>query len=1180
MTTGLTIPLGPFQLERPIGRGGMGMVWLGHHLEQGQPVAVKVITGRAASSPEYQAAFAREVQAAAQLEHPGIVWLYDYGRIPRVAARASDFQLVEGSPFLVMEYASQGTLRQVAADGLPWPQLRGVLLALLDALAHAHARGVIHRDIKPDNVLVAGPDDMRPGLKLTDYGIAHPIDDGHSTAGEAKPMGTPHYMAPEQIRAEVHQYGPHTDLYAFGCMVYKVVTGRLPFQRLKGPPLMYAQLTKPAPPLEPLHPVPEGFERWLKVLLAKEPGDRFRRAADAALSLAQLGSPAEPGRAHRIDGEIQGTGGLHLAGDLPHGAEGLETATLRVVTSRVSVPAEMHIHPRIRPPLPDTWRVVDQSNRPMRLLGAGLGLFGLRPVSFVGREKERDLLWGALKDVHHQSMARVVVVRGASGMGRSRLVQWVSERAHEVGGAQVMRAPFTPTGVSWDRLRRMIVRFVRSWPQDDAALLAFADGLRQQTGLEEAAPHVLLDMMLDPERSPLEEHQRHVLIRRVWEPLSARRPIVVVLDDAQWSMEAVKLAQSVLVGREKAKVPVLVVLTVLDDVVDPYTELARRLEQLRRDDGTSTMTLDPLPGDASVELVQNLLGLDDDLAQRVVARTDGNPLFATQLIGDWVDRKVLVPGDEGFVLADRGEGLPETLDQVWEERIRQLVKGLHAPSRMMLERAAILGRDVDVLEWQAASDDPDAIHARVGHVYFRPRHAKLRSELMDRLFSSRLAQATDEGFVFTHAQFRQALLDHADHAGRTREHHDACGNVLMFQLDVANAERTALHLVGARRYIEAVPPLFLAVEHRTHTLGAHASLALLDEVERVMDLAGLGEEDRWWAELAARRAVALQAVDKHGEAWRVARHAWELSEPRGWRDLQALAALVQGSVSLTAGRTKEAEQYFLKVTMLIGRNGDPYVALQAWHRLRQLADQRKDRKEARRRADALVKVAHRANRGPTGAFGHAAIAGDALARGEHDEAEGWARTSLDIATGAGDLLGEGRAHAVLADVAMGRSDEALASVVRDHFTVAIDRYEAIGDSGAAALRCKWSAWEAQRGEFERAQRAVEPGLLVEPDDRNLRAGLNVCMLVATAGRGKWPLFEHHLTKCTKLLPLVSNPSPLYAELVEVAGDLCVQRRQRDRAVKAWKLAEARWKALGETRRAARVAHRAETLGAP
>ena len=253
MTHELSIPLGPFQLLRPVGRGGMGMVWLGQHRDQGVQVAVKVITGRAASSPEYQTAFAKEVQAAAQLEHPGIVWLFDYGRVPRDAARASDFQLVEGSPYLVMEYASQGTLRNAA--GLPWNELRPLLLALLDALAHAHARGVIHRDIKPDNVLIAGPGDLRPGYKLTDYGIAHPLDDSVSQSGEDKPMGTPHYMAPEQIRADVHRYGPHTDLYAFGCMVYKIVSGNLPFAGLKGPPLMYAQLAKPPPPLEVALPI-------------------------------------------------------------------------------------------------------------------------------------------------------------------------------------------------------------------------------------------------------------------------------------------------------------------------------------------------------------------------------------------------------------------------------------------------------------------------------------------------------------------------------------------------------------------------------------------------------------------------------------------------------------------------------------------------------------------------------------------------------------------------------------------------------------------------------------------------------------------------------------------------------------------------------------------------------------
>ena len=433
-TTDLTIPLGPFQLVRLVGKGGMGLVWLGRHREQGVDVAVKVIMGRAANSPEYQRAFDREVQAAAQLDHPGIVWLFDHGRIPREAARASNFQLVEGSPYLVMEYASEGTLRQ-AGQGVPFPDLRKLLLSILDALAHAHARGVLHRDIKPDNVLISGPEDLRPGYKLTDYGIAHPLEDsGLSTAGEDRPVGTPHFMAPEQIRGDFHHYGPHTDLYAFGCMVYKLVSGRLPYAGLKGPPLMYAQLAKPPPPLEPIYPVPEGFVEWLDGLMAKEPEDRFLRAADAALALAEL--PV-------IDGDGQP---LRLAPDGPEEDDTptqevyLETSTLRVLTAKVKTQGKRAaVDPRRRPRLPESWRRTDAESRPLRLMGAGLGLWGLRPIPFVGRVAERDHLWKELAQVHLEGRARAVVVRGAAGATRAA---WKTASARRRAGDRRYRREF------------------------------------------------------------------------------------------------------------------------------------------------------------------------------------------------------------------------------------------------------------------------------------------------------------------------------------------------------------------------------------------------------------------------------------------------------------------------------------------------------------------------------------------------------------------------------------------------------------------------------------------------------------------------------------------------------------------------------------------------------------------
>ncbi len=221
--------------------------------------------------------------------------MYDAAVVEAAAAEASDGCLVEGSPYIAMEFASRGTLRD--RQPLSWPSLRNVLLALLNALAHAHARGVVHRDIEPANVLVCGPEDLRPGLKLADFGIAHALERTVVTLSNASAIGTLHYMAPEQIRTEEARYGPWTDLYAVGNLAWHLAAGQLPFARLTGMNLIKAQLRRPLPPLDGVA-VPDGFREWLQRATQMAPWDRLQRAADAevieaARQLRRVLAPSE-----------------------------------------------------------------------------------------------------------------------------------------------------------------------------------------------------------------------------------------------------------------------------------------------------------------------------------------------------------------------------------------------------------------------------------------------------------------------------------------------------------------------------------------------------------------------------------------------------------------------------------------------------------------------------------------------------------------------------------------------------------------------------------------------------------------------------------------------------------------------------------------------------------------------
>ncbi|MCP4920077.1 MAG: protein kinase [Proteobacteria bacterium] len=141
----------------------------------GVPVAVKVMTTEKARGARFRAMFDNEVRAMASLEHPCIAHVHDYGQIDWQASKDSEGRLVEGSSWLAMELAGAGTLAHLVRPQ-PWSRIRAILRALLDALAHAHARGVVHRDLKPANILICGPKDLRPGLKLADFGLAHPVE--------------------------------------------------------------------------------------------------------------------------------------------------------------------------------------------------------------------------------------------------------------------------------------------------------------------------------------------------------------------------------------------------------------------------------------------------------------------------------------------------------------------------------------------------------------------------------------------------------------------------------------------------------------------------------------------------------------------------------------------------------------------------------------------------------------------------------------------------------------------------------------------------------------------------------------------------------------------------------------------------------------------------------------------
>ncbi|MEL7374395.1 MAG: serine/threonine-protein kinase, partial [Pseudomonadota bacterium] len=280
------IELGPFDLKEPVGRGGTGVVYRGVHRETGLPVAVKVLHPGAMRNGAPPEAFRNEVKAIAALDHPSIIWIVDVGLVDDVAHEQSNHTLTRGHPYLAMEYASGGTLGEwIPPD---FDAVFAMLQDLLGALAHGHARSLVHRDLKPGNVLRCTDGDVRPGWKLTDFGIATNFERTVERSLPGGIVGTLSYMSPEQITGNWRMFGPWTDLYALGCVVYKVLAGRRPWDTARGAALFAAHLERKPDPLRSKIPVPDGFHEWVAVLMEKRPQDRFQTAAEAALALEKL----------------------------------------------------------------------------------------------------------------------------------------------------------------------------------------------------------------------------------------------------------------------------------------------------------------------------------------------------------------------------------------------------------------------------------------------------------------------------------------------------------------------------------------------------------------------------------------------------------------------------------------------------------------------------------------------------------------------------------------------------------------------------------------------------------------------------------------------------------------------------------------------------------------------------
>ncbi len=262
---------GRFRIEREIGTGGMGTVYLATHLGLERPVAVKIIKREFAGDADVADRFLREARTMAKLHHPHAAMIFDAGNLP------------DGRHFIVMEFVEGETLSQVLAREGRFSPSRAVDIAtqICDVLEEAHRLGIIHRDLKPSNILIG-----KRGVCVLDFGVAKVLASSaestatHASTGSGQLIGTPRYMSPEQCLGQ--RVGARSDLYSLGVLLYEMLAGRPPFVDPLQSALLVKQATAPAPPLPRLRQdIARPLALAVHTLLAKRPEDRPRTAAAA-----------------------------------------------------------------------------------------------------------------------------------------------------------------------------------------------------------------------------------------------------------------------------------------------------------------------------------------------------------------------------------------------------------------------------------------------------------------------------------------------------------------------------------------------------------------------------------------------------------------------------------------------------------------------------------------------------------------------------------------------------------------------------------------------------------------------------------------------------------------------------------------------------------------------------------
>ncbi len=579
-----------------VGSGGMASVYLATDLRDQREVALKIMQSNP-EKPDLAGRFLRGARLARRIQHPHVTRTFDVGQW--------------GDPpsghYITMEYVSGVSFSELLDASLPRGAIIQLVCQVLTALAHVHAHGVLHRDIKPDNILVYLSNDGTLKTKLTDFGIAAALrpdlDENSTDAGTI--VGTPAYMAPEQVR-RVGGFGPPTDLYAVGTILYRALAGRLPFDKT-GVAILVARVIEPPEPLTPRAgtTLPQGLTDIVMRLLNTSPVDRYQAAADAMRHLAPYCAPAKLTQEQwtALTAEVSELSPASHGGPLSRPLDAMADTAI----SREPV-FDGHTHPTL----------------PTQSF-------------FWGREQLMLAVEKVVARAEHGE-GQVALLSGVTGIGKSCVIDKVSFALAERGRFFVLRALRRQDGGIASALRHALEQYLgivgRSVSTVRGVVKSFLERHQdvEPHEYEELVTFLRPQRQLDADGSVDALNVCIAVTIRALRRISVLKPVLLVVDDiAMCGVEGVRFLSHILFEIRRQAFPVLCLAAFSIQRSDAAFEAALAKNDREIDRGFHQLVVPALGLDELAHGLMDQFGLDQSVAVRVANAADGNPLFAVHL---------------------------------------------------------------------------------------------------------------------------------------------------------------------------------------------------------------------------------------------------------------------------------------------------------------------------------------------------------------------------------------------------------------------------------------------------------------------------------------------------------------------------------------------------------------------